>query len=237
MGLASPNHVLEPTSNSDTPAHSRRRHGRQPFFKATGDIRGRALARHVDHWRRRSKLRPAGRATGRKSREESRGAKKGRRYGARKWALGRTVMGTRTIKRIRFALARPLASNINVRMKARSESHTRARISRLRPDNPNPRDAIIRRIPVLHARPAPSAPPADTASSMAITFKSSADIEKLRISGRMAAEVLAMIGEHVRPGVTTEELDVICNRFIVNELKAIPAMSATWDSRRPSARR
>jgi methionyl aminopeptidase len=58
---------------------------------------------------------------------------------------------------------------------------------------------------------------------MAITLKSSADIEKLRVSGRMAAEVLAMIGEHVRPGVTTEELDVICNRFIVNELKAIPA--------------
>jgi methionyl aminopeptidase len=95
-------------------------------------------------------------------------------------------------------------------------------MSRLRPDIPNPRDAIIRRIPVLNARPA-STPLADTASSMAITLKSSADIEKLRISGRMAAEVLAMIGEHVRPGVTTEELDVICNRFIVNELKAIPA--------------
>jgi methionyl aminopeptidase len=58
---------------------------------------------------------------------------------------------------------------------------------------------------------------------MAITLKSPADIEKLRISGRMAAEVLAMIGEHVRPGVTTDELDAICNRFIVDELKAVPA--------------
>src|SRR5260370_268991 len=58
---------------------------------------------------------------------------------------------------------------------------------------------------------------------MAITIKSPADIEKLRISGRLAAEVLAMIGEHVQPGVTTEELDTICNRFIVEELKAIPA--------------
>lgn len=58
---------------------------------------------------------------------------------------------------------------------------------------------------------------------MAITLKSPADIEKLRISGRLAAEVLAMIGEHVQPGITTEELDTICNRFIVDELKAIPA--------------
>src|SRR5471030_2455579 len=58
---------------------------------------------------------------------------------------------------------------------------------------------------------------------MAITLKSPADIEKLRISGRLAAEVLAMIGEHVQPGITTEELDAICNRFIVEELKAIPA--------------
>ena len=58
---------------------------------------------------------------------------------------------------------------------------------------------------------------------MAITLKSPADIEKLRISGRLAAEVLAMIGEHVQPGITTEELDTICNRFIVEELKAIPA--------------
>ncbi len=57
---------------------------------------------------------------------------------------------------------------------------------------------------------------------MAITLKTSADIDKLRISGRMAAEVLAMIAEHVRPGVTTDELDAICNRFIVNELKATP---------------
>ncbi len=58
---------------------------------------------------------------------------------------------------------------------------------------------------------------------MAITLKSPADIEKLRISGRMVAEVLAMIADHVRPGVTTNELDAICNRFIVNELKAVPA--------------
>lgn len=56
-----------------------------------------------------------------------------------------------------------------------------------------------------------------------ISLKTEQDIEKLRISGRLAAEVLAMIGEHVKPGVTTEYLDDICNDFIVNKLKVIPA--------------
>ncbi len=70
----------------------------------------------------------------------------------------------------------------------------------------------------------PESPCAPTRNRfMAITLKSGADLEKLRISGRMAADVLAMIGEFVRPGVTTDELDSICNRFIVDELKAIPA--------------
>ena len=56
-----------------------------------------------------------------------------------------------------------------------------------------------------------------------ISLKTEQDIEKLRISGRLAAEVLAMIGEHVKPGVTTEYLDDICNDFIVNKLHVIPA--------------
>jgi methionyl aminopeptidase len=38
----------------------------------------------------------------------------------------------------------------------------------------------------------------------------------------MAAEVLAMIAEHVKPGVTTDYLDRICNDYIVKVLKAIP---------------
>lgn len=37
-----------------------------------------------------------------------------------------------------------------------------------------------------------------------VSIKTEQDVEKLRISGRLAAEVLAMIGEHVKPGVTTE---------------------------------
>ncbi len=45
----------------------------------------------------------------------------------------------------------------------------------------------------------------------------------MRISGRLAADVLHMIAEHVRPGVTTDELDTICHDYIVNVQQAIPA--------------
>lgn len=56
-----------------------------------------------------------------------------------------------------------------------------------------------------------------------VVIKTEQEIEKLRISGRLAAEVLAMIGEHVRPGVSTEYLDNLCNDYIVKTLKVIPA--------------
>src|SRR5574343_1711923 len=58
---------------------------------------------------------------------------------------------------------------------------------------------------------------------MTVTIKSAEEIEKMRVAGRLAAEVLEMIGEHVKPGVTTEELDRICHDYIVNVQKAIPA--------------
>lgn len=47
--------------------------------------------------------------------------------------------------------------------------------------------------------------------------------ERLRRSGRLAADVLDMIGEHVRAGVSTDDLDRICNEFIVKSQKTIPA--------------
>ncbi|MED5610843.1 type I methionyl aminopeptidase [Pseudomonas sp. JH-2] len=58
---------------------------------------------------------------------------------------------------------------------------------------------------------------------MTVTIKTPEDIEKMRIAGRLAAEVLEMIGEHVKPGVTTDELDRICHDYIVNVQQAIPA--------------
>ncbi|BES70802.1 type I methionyl aminopeptidase [Marinobacter nanhaiticus D15-8W] len=58
---------------------------------------------------------------------------------------------------------------------------------------------------------------------MQVSIKTPEEIEKMRVAGRLAAEVLEMIGEHVKPGVTTEELDRICHDHIVNVQKAIPA--------------
>ncbi len=45
----------------------------------------------------------------------------------------------------------------------------------------------------------------------------------MRVAGRLAADVLDMIGEHVKPGVTTGELDAICHRYITETQGAIPA--------------
>ncbi|MCP5158886.1 MAG: type I methionyl aminopeptidase [Gammaproteobacteria bacterium] len=56
-----------------------------------------------------------------------------------------------------------------------------------------------------------------------ITYKTPAEIEKMRVAGRLAAEVLDMIGLHVQEGVTTEELDLICHDYMVNIQKVIPA--------------
>ncbi|MFZ3183284.1 MAG: type I methionyl aminopeptidase [Pseudomonas sp.] len=58
---------------------------------------------------------------------------------------------------------------------------------------------------------------------MTVTIKTPAEIEKMRIAGRLAAEVLEMIGEHVKPGVTTDQLNTICHDYIVNVQQAIPA--------------
>lgn len=58
---------------------------------------------------------------------------------------------------------------------------------------------------------------------MGVTINTAEDIAKMRVAGRLAAEVLEMIGDYVKPGVSTGELDRICHDYIVNEQKAIPA--------------
>lgn len=58
---------------------------------------------------------------------------------------------------------------------------------------------------------------------MTVHIKSGEEIEKMRIAGRLAGEVLQMIRPHVQAGITTDELDRICHDYIVNEQKAIPA--------------
>ncbi len=58
---------------------------------------------------------------------------------------------------------------------------------------------------------------------MSVTIKTPEEIEKMRLAGRLAAEVLEMIEPHVKPGVTTQELDQICHDHIVQVQQAIPA--------------
>ena len=58
---------------------------------------------------------------------------------------------------------------------------------------------------------------------MTINIKTPQEIEKMRIAGRLAADVLHMIRPHVKAGITTNELDQICHDYIVNEQQAIPA--------------
>ncbi|WP_280526110.1 type I methionyl aminopeptidase [Methylovorus glucosotrophus] len=59
--------------------------------------------------------------------------------------------------------------------------------------------------------------------NMAITIKNDLDIEKMRIAGRLASEVLDFITPYVQAGVTTEHLDKLCHDYMVNEQKTIPA--------------
>jgi methionyl aminopeptidase len=58
---------------------------------------------------------------------------------------------------------------------------------------------------------------------MTVSIKTREEQEKMRIAGRLAADVLEMIEPYVRPGVTTGELDRLCHDYIVNEQRAIPA--------------
>jgi len=58
---------------------------------------------------------------------------------------------------------------------------------------------------------------------MHVTIKTPEEQEKMRVAGRLAAEVLDMIAEHVVPGVTTEELDRLCHDHIVNVQRSVPA--------------
>ncbi len=58
---------------------------------------------------------------------------------------------------------------------------------------------------------------------MSIVIKTASEIEKMRIAGRLAAEVLEMIEPYVVAGITTDQLDKFCHDYIVDVQKAIPA--------------
>jgi methionyl aminopeptidase len=58
---------------------------------------------------------------------------------------------------------------------------------------------------------------------MAVTIKTAEEMERMRVAGRLAAEVLEMIEPRVQPGITTGELDAICHQYITDVQGAIPA--------------
>jgi methionyl aminopeptidase len=58
---------------------------------------------------------------------------------------------------------------------------------------------------------------------MSITIKNAQEIEKMRIAGRLASEVLDYITPFVKPGVTTGELDKLCHDYMVDVQGCIPA--------------
>jgi methionyl aminopeptidase len=58
---------------------------------------------------------------------------------------------------------------------------------------------------------------------MAVSIKSQQEIERMRLAGRLAAEVLDFIAPHVKPGATTDHLDRLCHDYITGVQKAVPA--------------
>jgi methionyl aminopeptidase len=59
--------------------------------------------------------------------------------------------------------------------------------------------------------------------TLSVTIKTPEEVEKMRVAGGLAADVLRMIAPHVVPGVTTGELDRVCHDYIVNVQQAVPA--------------
>lgn len=61
------------------------------------------------------------------------------------------------------------------------------------------------------------------ARSRAVRIHTPSELAQARTAGELAASVLAMIASHVRPGVTTNELDRLCHDYITGPLGAIAA--------------
>ena len=49
-----------------------------------------------------------------------------------------------------------------------------------------------------------------------ITIKSKSEIEKMRVAGKITGDTLKVIEKHIRPGVSTEQLDKIARDYIVS---------------------
>lgn len=58
---------------------------------------------------------------------------------------------------------------------------------------------------------------------MNVSIKTPEEQDKMRVAGRLAAQVLDMIEPHIQPGITTDELNTLCHEYMVNEQGTIPA--------------
>ncbi len=58
---------------------------------------------------------------------------------------------------------------------------------------------------------------------MSVSIRTPGEIDKMRVAGRLAADILRMVRPYVVPGITTGELDRICHDYIVQVQHAIPA--------------
>ncbi len=58
---------------------------------------------------------------------------------------------------------------------------------------------------------------------MNVTIKTPEEQDKMRVAGRLAADVLDMIGNYVKPGITTNEINEICHKYITEVQEATPA--------------
>ena len=75
----------------------------------------------------------------------------------------------------------------------------------------------------MHSTPEPDSSMRSQPNPMPGFIKSPAEIERMRVACRLAAEVLEMIAPFVQPGVSTGELDRICHEYIVGVQQAIPS--------------
>jgi methionyl aminopeptidase len=72
-----------------------------------------------------------------------------------------------------------------------------------------------------HPEPATTSWQSDSAGRVSV--KTPAEQDAMRLAGRLTADVLDMIGEHIVPGITTGEIDRICHEYIVGTQQAVPA--------------
>ncbi len=58
---------------------------------------------------------------------------------------------------------------------------------------------------------------------MTVNIKNKEDIEKMRVAGKLASEVLDYITNFVKPNTTTKEIDRLCHEYMVDIQKTVPA--------------